>query len=88
MVKSENGSVKLQQCWVNKNAPKHFSDLLSKERSYREVLRSSPTWSSFVFQKDPPPCLAIFQQFTKRNRVSNGGGNDLNRIDSNDTNKK
>ena len=42
------------QLWVDKYAPITFSDLLSDERTNREVLRALRQWDPFVFQKAPP----------------------------------
>jgi chromosome transmission fidelity protein 18 len=46
---------KKSQLWVDKHAPMTFSDLLSDERTNREVLRALRQWDPFVFHKDPPP---------------------------------
>lgn len=40
--------------WVDKHAPKSFPDLLSDERTNREVLRALRRWDPYVFCKDPP----------------------------------
>ncbi len=45
---------KESQLWVDKHAPKSFTDLLSDERTNREVLRALREWDPFVFQKEPP----------------------------------
>ena len=89
-VEKEKGNAKLQKLWVDKHAPNHFSDLLSEERSNREVLRALRAWDPFVFQKDPPPRPAIFQQFAKQNTLSNGDvqQNDVNGDGSNDADNK
>ncbi len=43
------------QLWVDKYAPMSFTDLLSDERTNREVLRALRQWDPFVFQREPPP---------------------------------
>ncbi len=40
--------------WVDKHAPKSFPDLLSDERTNREVLRALRRWDPYVFGKAPP----------------------------------
>ncbi len=39
--------------WVQKYSPNAFYELLSPERTNREVLKALKTWDSFVFQKKP-----------------------------------
>ena len=43
--------------WVEKYAPKSFSQLLSHEKTNREVLKAVKEWDSFVF-KTPVPKFA------------------------------
>jgi DNA polymerase III delta prime subunit len=43
------------QLWVDKHAPSSFANLLSDERTNREVLRVLREWDPYVFKKDPPP---------------------------------
>lgn len=43
--------------WVEKYAPKSFSQLLSHEKTNREVLKAVKEWESFVF-KTPVPRFA------------------------------
>ena len=52
--------MKKQSLWVDKYAPMAFSDLLSDERTNREVLRALRQWDPFVFQKDPPPRPTLY----------------------------
>lgn len=48
--------------WVDKHAPTHFTDLLSDERSNREVVRALREWDPFVFQKPIPPRPMHYQK--------------------------
>ena len=41
--------------FVDKHAPNNISQLLSDERTNREVLRALREWDPYVFGKDPPP---------------------------------
>ena len=41
--------------YVDKHAPSNISQLLSDERTNREVLRALREWDPYVFGKDPPP---------------------------------
>ena len=41
--------------WVDKHAPSSFANLLSDERTNREVLRALREWDPYVFNRDPPP---------------------------------
>ncbi len=50
------------QLWVDKHSPMTFSDLLSDERTNREVLRALRQWDPFVFQKEPPPRPQIYNR--------------------------
>lgn len=43
------------QLWVDKHAPSTFANLLSDERTNREVLRALREWDPYVFNRDPPP---------------------------------
>ncbi len=38
--------------WVKKHSPKNFSQLLSSERTNRDVLKAVKRWDPFVFHKD------------------------------------
>lgn len=40
--------------WLTKYAPRKFTDLISDERSNRELLRWLKTWDKIVFNKNPP----------------------------------
>lgn len=40
---------------MDKYAPKSFSQLLSYEKTNREVLRAVKMWDKHVFNKEPPP---------------------------------
>jgi len=42
------------QLWVDKHAPTSFANLLSEERTNREVLRALREWDPYVFHRDPP----------------------------------
>jgi len=48
--------------WVDKHAPTNFTDLLSDERSNREVVRALREWDPFVFQKPVPPRPLHYQK--------------------------
>ena len=41
--------------FVDKHSPNNISQLLSDERTNREVLRALREWDPYVFGKDPPP---------------------------------
>jgi hypothetical protein len=43
-----------QLLWVNKHSPMHFSQLLSDERTNREVLRALRAWDPYVFGRQQP----------------------------------
>jgi len=69
------------QLWVDKYAPKNFADLLSDERTNREVLRAIRAWDPFVFKSEAPirPILpdymgqtGQFKQATPFNKSSDG----------------
>ena len=52
---SSSKKAKPRDLWVDKYAPKHFSDLLSPERTNREVLRWLKSWDPAVFGREGPP---------------------------------
>jgi chromosome transmission fidelity protein 18 len=52
---STSKKVKALDLWVDKYAPRHFSDLLSPERTNREVLRWMKSWDPAVFGTQAPP---------------------------------
>lgn len=49
-----NGNGGDDRLWVDKHAPKSFPDLLSDERTNREVLRALRGWDPYVFRKAAP----------------------------------
>ena len=49
--------VKARDLWVDKYAPRHFSDLLSPERTNRQVLRWIKSWDPAVFGTEAPPAI-------------------------------
>ena len=55
IIKDENGgNIRDDMLWVDKHAPKSFPQLLSDERTNREVLRALRGWDPYVFRKAPP----------------------------------
>jgi chromosome transmission fidelity protein 18 len=48
--------------WVDKHAPATFANLLSDERTNREVLRALREWDPYVFKRDPPPRPQFYAQ--------------------------
>ena len=73
------------QLWVDKHAPKSFTDLLSDERTNREVLRALRQWDPFVFQKEPPKTPKSFVSYQNQNG-SGGNGSNVNK-NATDTNE-
>lgn len=53
---TEDGSL-----WVDKYAPRSFTQLLSPEKINREVLKAVKKWDQFVFKHDhgPGACAAF-----------------------------
>jgi len=52
---------------VDKHAPSHFCDLLSNERTKREVLRALRAWDPYVFGKDAPRRPSNYQKIISQN---------------------
>ncbi len=48
------GMVKKGALWVDKHAPSSFPQLLSDERTNREVLRALRAWDPYVFHRQQP----------------------------------
>eukprot|EP00559_Dactyliosolen_fragilissimus_P008349 CAMPEP_0184862020 /NCGR_PEP_ID=MMETSP0580-20130426/6565_1 /TAXON_ID=1118495 /ORGANISM="Dactyliosolen fragilissimus" /LENGTH=1163 /DNA_ID=CAMNT_0027359721 /DNA_START=24 /DNA_END=3515 /DNA_ORIENTATION=- len=61
--------------WVDSHAPSHFSDLLSDERTNREVLRTLRQWDPYVFGKEAPVRPMYYQN---QNRNGHNKENTLN----------
>ena len=74
-----NNLVPDDQLWVDKHAPSTFANLLSEERTNREVLRALREWDPYVFQRDPPPR-------PKFSRPQGGGGGEQANNKNNDSN--
>ena len=49
-----DSNIRDDMLWVDKHAPKSFPQLLSDERTNREVLRALRGWDPYVFRKAPP----------------------------------
>jgi len=67
----ENNNPPNDQLWVDKHAPHTFANLLSAERTNREVLRALREWDPYVFQRAPPPR----PKFTRLNADESNGNN-------------
>lgn len=63
--------------WVDKYGPKTFSDLLSDERTNREVLRAIRAWDPFVFKKKPPARPALPEYMSKYQKAGNSSSNNM-----------
>ncbi len=61
------------QLWVDKHAPRSFTDLLSDERTNREVLRAVRAWDPFVFKKEVPkrPQMYTYHNDNDRSKPTN-----------------
>lgn len=70
--------------WVDKHAPISFSDLLSDEKTNREVLRAIRQWDPFVFQKEPPPRPQIFSNNDDK-KANQSNQNSSNEQDNSNT---
>ena len=70
------------QLWVDKHAPKSFTDLLSDERTNREVLRALRQWDPFVFKKEPPKRPQSYVSYQNQK----GSGGDGSTVNKNATN--
>jgi hypothetical protein len=57
-----NGMVGTGELWVDKHAPLSFPQLLSEERTNREVLRALRAWDPYVFGRQQPvrPSTALY----------------------------
>ena len=56
--------------WVDKHAPSSFPQLLSDERTNREVLRALRAWDPYVFGRQQPARPKHEQNFGSEQRVS------------------
>ena len=83
--KKDKESSSRSKLWVDKYAPMTFSDLLSDERTNREVLRSLRRWDPFVFQKEPPPRPQKYSYNDNQTKNTNNPADSLDQnIDDND----
>ena len=64
---SGSSTKKARDLWVDKYGPRHFSDLLSPERTNRDVLRWIKSWDPAVFGRQGPP------EIKKVNKFGNAG---------------
>ena len=76
--------------WVDKHAPKSFPDLLSEERTNREVLRALRGWDPYVFRKAPPlrPLYQRQREQEQQEKQEASGKKNKNEEVKKDTNDK
>ncbi|CAB9521022.1 fidelity protein 18 homolog [Seminavis robusta] len=70
------------QLWVDKHAPSTFANLLSDERTNREVLRALRQWDPYVFKKDPPKRPQYYMQ--QQQQQENNDNDNKTKKDSKD----
>ena len=64
--------------WVEKYAPKSFSDLLSDGLVNRELLHAIKDWDPFVFQRPAPKRFIHQNTFSQQKRPFNSNNNNNN----------
>ena len=60
-----------QHLWVDKHAPSTFANLLSDERTNREVLWAVRAWDAYCFKRDPPPRPQHYNNYYTQQQMNN-----------------
>ncbi|KAG7363892.1 replication factor C large subunit [Nitzschia inconspicua] len=76
---SGHGMIGSGQLWVDKHAPSSFPQLLSDERTNREVLRALRAWDPYVFGRQQPQRPNTNNHTNNNNHTSSNGMDDNNK---------
>jgi DNA polymerase III delta prime subunit len=76
-----------KELWVSKHAPQSFSQLLSSEKTNRDVLRSIKLWDRYVFKKQSATLDSHSNSNSNSNSNSSSNGNsNFNNYNKGDSN--